>query len=246
MEKILPSFILTSLAGLSTIIGYFIIFIKGDKKKIISFSLAFASGIMLTISITDLIPSSYQYLSYYNIIFRCLLMSIFFIIGLIIASYTSKKIDNFSDNHLKKVGIISMIAIILHNIPEGIITFMVCGVDFQLGIKLAIAISLHNIPEGMSIAIPLHYSGQKKIKTFMIVLISGLSEIFGAIITYLFLRLFINDYIIGFIFSLIAGIMINISISELLPESFNYEHHKLSIWGLIIGSVVMIISHFIL
>lgn len=246
MKEILSSFILTSLAGLSTLIGYFIIFIKGDKNKIIAFALSFASGIMLTISIIDLIPSSNSYLKNYHIIFRFLLMIFFFILGVFISSYISKKVEINNQDSLKKVGIISMLAIIIHNIPEGIITFMVSGIDFKLGIKLAIAISLHNIPEGISIAIPYFYATRKKLKTFILVLISGLSELLGAIICYIFLRNLINDFIIGCIFSLIAGIMINISLSELLPESFKYKNTKICYLGFIIGSIVMILSHIII
>lgn len=89
-------------------------------------------------------------------------------------------------NSLKKVGIVSMIAITLHNIPEGIITFMVSGVDINLGIKLALAISLHNIPEGISIAVPLYYATRKKLKTFLIVLLAGLSEISGQLFVFYF------------------------------------------------------------
>ena len=245
MNKILSSFILTSMAGLSTLIGYFIIFIKGDKKKIITFSLAFASGVMLTISLTDLIPSSFTYLSNYNLIFRLLLMSFFFVLGIFISYYISLKV-NVDDNSLKKVGIISMFAIILHNIPEGIITFMVSGVNLNLGIKLALAISLHNIPEGISIAVPIYFATKKKLKTFTYVLISGISEILGAIICYLFLQNFINNFIIGIIFSMIAGIMINISLSELLKEALKYNDKKEVILGLVIGFMIMFISHIVL
>lgn len=244
--NILASFILTSLAGLSTIIGYFIIFIKGNKDKIITFSLSFASGVMLTISIIDLIPSSFNYLSNYHLLFRLLLIIFFFILGINLSYFISSKVDKENSNSLKKVGIISMLAIVLHNIPEGIITFMVSGVDFNLGIKLAFAISLHNIPEGISIAIPLYYATKKKLKTFFIVLISGFSEIFGAIICYLFLSKFVNNFIIGLVFSLIAGIMITISLRELLPESFKYHENKILYLGFLIGSFVMIISHIIL
>lgn len=244
--NILASFILTSLAGLSTIIGYFIIFIKGNKDKIITFSLSFASGVMLTISIIDLIPSSFNYLSNYHLLFRLLLIIFFFILGINLSYFISSKVDKENSNSLKKVGIISMLAIVLHNIPEGIITFMVSGVDFNLGIKLAFAISLHNIPEGISIAIPLYYATKKKLKTFFIVLISGFSEIFGAIICYLFLSKFVNNFIIGLVFSLIAGIMTTISLRELLPESFKYHENKILYLGFLIGSFVMIISHIII
>lgn len=244
--NILASFILTSLAGLSTIIGYFIIFIKGNKDKIITFSLSFASGVMLTISIIDLLPSSFNYLGNYHLLFRLLLIIFCFILGVNLSYFISSKVDKENSNSLKKVGIISMLAIVLHNIPEGIITFMVSGVDFKLGIKLALAISLHNIPEGISIAIPLYYATKKKLKTFFIVLISGFSEILGSIICYLFLRNFINNFLIGLVFSLIAGIMTTISLRELLPESFKYHENKVLYLGFLIGSLVMIISHIIL
>jgi len=244
MNNILSSFILTSLASLSTLIGYFIIFIKKDKNKVITFSLSFASSVMLTISIIDLIPSSFNYLNNYNFIFRLLIMSFFFILGITLSYYLSTKVE--SENSLKKIGIISMIAIILHNIPEGIITFMVSGINFNLGIKLAIAISMHNIPEGISVSVPYFYATKKKLKTFFIVLISGFSEILGAFLCYFFLKDFINDFILGSIFSLTAGIMINISLSELLPESFKYKNKKLSYFGFILGIFVMIISHILL
>lgn len=246
MNRVISSFILTILAGLSTLIGYFIIFIRGDKNKIITFSLSFASGVMLTISIIDLIPSSFTYLNNYHLFFRLLIMFFFFVLGVFLSSFISSLCEKNNTDSLKKVGIISMFAIILHNIPEGIITFMVSGVDFNLGIKLALAISLHNIPEGISISIPLFYATKKKLKTFIVVLISGFSEILGAIICYLFLSKFINNFLIGCCFSLIAGIMINISLTELLPESFKYKENKLTYFGFIIGTIIMIISHIII
>ena len=243
MSKILASFLLTSLAGLATLIGYFIIYIKGNKDKIICFSLSFASGVMLTISIIDLIPSSFSYLVNYHLFFRVLLIAFFFILGVFISSFMAINANKKNKNSLKKVGIVSMIAITLHNIPEGIITFIVSGVDINLGIKLALAISLHNIPEGISIAVPLYYATRKKLKTFLIVLLAGLSEIFGAIICFLFLKNIINDFFIGICFSLIAGIMINISLSEILPESFKYRKNKICYFGFLLGVLTMIISH---
>lgn len=117
MNLMFSSFLLTSLAGLATLIGYFIIFIKGDKNKIISFSLSFAAGVMLTISLIDLLPSAFSYLNTYNIIFRLLIISFFFILGVFLSSLLSSLTEN--NNSLKKVGIISVFAIILHNIPEG-------------------------------------------------------------------------------------------------------------------------------
>lgn len=242
MNNIIFSFLLTALAGLATIIGYFIIFIKINQDKIISFSLAFSASVMFTISFIDLLPSAFSYLKYYNFFFKYLLIFFFFILGIFISNYISLKVKNNNSN-LNKIGLISLIAIILHNIPEGIITFMVSGVNFRLGMELAIAISMHNIPEGISIAIPIFYGTNNKIKTFFMVLIAGFSELFGAIICYLFLKNIITNIFIGINFSFIAGIMINISIKELLPEAILYKNNKLVFLGIIFGSITMILSH---
>lgn len=129
---------------------------------------------------------------------------------------------------------------------EGIITFMVSKVDLNLGLKLSIAIGLHNVPEGISIAVPLYFATKKKIKTFLIVLISGLSELLGSILTYFFLSKYINNFIIGCIFSLTAGIMLNISLTEILKEAIKYREKKYLILGLLLGTIVMLLSHFFL
>lgn len=241
MNKIVISFLLTSFAGLSTLIGYFMIFIKGDKEKIITFSLSFSASVMITLSLIDLIPSSLNYLNNYMIYFRLLIVIFFFILGICLSYFISHKIEN--NNSLKKIGIISLLTIILHNIPEGIITFIISGVNISFGIKLAIAIGLHNIPEGISIAIPIYYGTNNKLKTFIIVLIAGLSEILGAMLCYLFLSNIINNFFIGIIFAIISGMMINISISELLPVAFIYKKKSIIILGVIIGFVMIIVSH---
>ena len=135
-----------------------------------------------------------------------------------------------------------MLAIIIHNIPEGIATFMAGCSDSKLGITLTLAIALHNIPEGISISVPIYYATKSKKKALLYTFISGLSELFGAVITSLFLKPFINDVTMGCLFSVIAGIMINISIYELLPSSFKYNKLKSSILFLMIGMCFMLIS----
>ena len=114
-----------------------------------------------------------------------------------------------------KVGILSMISLLIHNIPEGIMTFITSSNNLKIGITLSIAIALHNIPEGITISIPIYYSTKSKFKAFLYTLISGLSEPFGAIIAYLFLKNIVGDITLGLLYSLIAGMMVNISINEL-------------------------------
>lgn len=243
MNEIGTSFLLTTFAGLSTVIGYFMIFLKGDKEKIIAFSLSFSASVMLTISILDLIPSSLSYLKEYMFFFRILLFSFFFFLGLYTSYFISHKVEQKKSNSLEKIGIISLLAIVLHNIPEGIITFMVSGVNLSLGLELAIGIGMHNIPEGVSIAIPLYYGTKNKIKTFLVVFLAGLSEVLGAFLCFLFLKNYINSFIIGIIFAFIAGMMMNISLTELLPESFQYKKRRIVFLGFLTGFIMLFMSH---
>ncbi len=235
--------ILTFLAGISTLLGTIPIFVKfKNEKKIISSSLAFAAGIMLLVSIIELVPEGINYLktNYHGIILISIsFLSIMF--GIFISTKIDKYIDKVNDSYLYKVGILTMIVIIIHNIPEGIITFIVSSNNIKLGITLSLAIAMHNIPEGISIAVPIYYSTKSKIKAFIYTLISALSEILGAIITSLFLYKLINHTILGIILNITAGIMISISIYKLLPTSKKYDNRKTTIF-FIIGLIFMLIS----
>lgn len=244
MNSTLLSFLLTIIAGLSTLIGSIVIFLnKKNKDKIIISSLSFASAVMLFISITDLIPESYNMFKNLFRLFPLIILILINInIGIILSIYIKKYIPENNNDNLYKVGLISMLAIIMHNIPEGMATFMASNTNISLGISLTIAIALHNIPEGISIAVPIYYSTNSKLKAILYTFLSGLSEVFGAIITYLFLKPFINDYMMGILFSVIAGIMMHISIFELLPTSLNYKNKKLTKIFFILGIIFVLFS----
>ena len=237
-------FILTTLAGLATLLGTIPIFVKiKDKNKIISAACAFASGVMICVSIIDLIPESLRYLRQdYAGLILILLSFISILIGIITSLFLEKIVDNVSDNNnLFKVGILSMIVIILHNIPEGIVTFIVSNKNIMLGVSICIAIALHNIPEGISIAVPIYYSTNSKLKAIFYTFISAISELLGAILTYLFLAKYINDFILGLILSFTAGIMMQISFNKLLPTGNSYNT-KLAKIFFIIGFIFMLLS----
>ena len=247
MNEIYMAFLVTILAGLSTMIGLFpILFQFKNENRFISICLSFTAGVMLCLSITDLIPESIQLLEKeVSGILVCLFSFCFLFLGIFISSYIDKKI--LVKNHsLYKVGIISMIAMIMHNIPEGIITFIGTTTSKTLGIRLGIAIALHNIPEGISIGIPIYYATKKKGKALGYTLISALSEPLGAFLAYLFLMPFINNLVLGFLFSVIAGIMIQISIIELLPTSYQYGDDKKILLFFVIGVIVMLLRFFVL
>lgn len=235
-------FILCILAGFSTLIGTLFIYIKYNKEKIIKYSLAFASGVMLSVSIIDLIPESIHLLSKTLTKEKIFIYLLFFtIIGLLIPFIIDKLLEK-NDNDLYRVGVLSMLAIIIHNIPEGIATFLSATTNIKLGISLAISIALHNIPEGISIAIPIYYGTKNKRKAFTMTLVSALSEPFGAILAFLILKPIITDQIMGVILAIITGIMINISLIELLPKSLNYKEKEKTLVFFIIGIIFMHIS----
>lgn len=244
-KQVIYAFILTLFAGLSTMIGCIFIFIGKDDKKIISSSLSFAAAVMITVSFIDLLPESFNMLSNKFYLFpSCIIILICINIGILFSFFIDKYIPK-SENGLYRVGVISMLAIIAHNIPEGMATFMVGAKDLHLGIALTTAIALHNIPEGISISIPIYYATGSKKKALWYTFISGISELFGAVITYLFLKPFIKDVVIGYLFSIIAGIMFHISLTELLPESLKYNNRKNTIMYFIIGFLFIFISHLI-
>lgn len=239
------AFLMTTFAGLSTLIGTIFIFIKvKNEDNILIASLSFAAGVMLTVSFSDLLPESFTSLKEVFFGFPALLiMLIFYCIGILISMLIDKKMPSENNNQLKRVGLISMLAIILHNIPEGIATYLTSSSNMTLGISLTAAIALHNIPEGISISVPIYYATRNRFKAFGYTLISGLSEPLGAILAALCLSPFITPGIMGILYAIIAGIMTHISIYELLPTSLNYHKVGKTLLFFFIGICFMLGSH---
>lgn len=239
MENTTVALMLSLIAGLSTIIGSIFIFFKKDKSILLN-SFAFAAGVMITVSLIDLIPESFSYLSTYYYPFPALLfVLICFVIGILISSFIDYYIPE--NNPIYKIGIISLIAIIMHNIPEGMATFIASNTDIKLGITLTIAIALHNIPEGITIALPIFYSTKSRKRALLYTTIAGLSEFFGALITCIFLKDYITYKFMGYLLAIIAGIMSQISFYELLPEVWK-ARQKRGILYFLLGSIIMFLS----
>ncbi len=229
------------LAGLSTMIGSLIILIPKFNYKYLTFSLAFSMIIMIGISLFDLIPNAYpliyeRYHYFSLIIIMILLISSYIIIKLI------NKINIKEKGSLYNLGIISMIVLILHNLPEGIITFLTSYLNKGLGIKLGIAIALHNIPEGITIAMPIYYAKKSRGKALLKTLYASLAEPTGAILAYLLIGKYITNYIIAILFIIVAGLMISLSIEEIVPKINNYYHKKSIITGILVGVIILFIS----
>lgn len=251
-NSVLYAFILSFLAGLSTIIGALIIFFdKRKNNKIVTISLSFAAGVMICVSFTDLLPNSYKMMLDGTSVFpKVMLTLIFMVIGVIISmlidKYLPSDYESKDNKGLYKIGIISMVAIILHNIPEGIATFITSSNNISLGITLSLAIALHNIPEGISIAVPIYHSTGSKLKAIMYALLSGMSEMVGSILAYFFLAPLINEHVMASLYAIIAGIMIHISVYELIPGAYKESTLKGVIKYFLIGFAIMIVSHLLM
>lgn len=159
---------------------------------------------------------------------------------------SEKLAESRSESHKKKklmrMGLLSAIAITVHNIPEGLATFIAALSDLSIGIPIAIAIAIHNIPEGIAVSVPIYYATGSRRKAFKYSFLSGLAEPLGALIGWMLLMPYLNESMFGVIFAGVAGIMVFISIDELLPAAREYGEHHLSIYGLIAGMAVMGVS----
>ena len=147
-----------------------------------------------------------------------------------------------SDSALMRTGMLAALAIGIHNFPEGLATFGTALSDVRLGAFIAIAISIHNIPEGIAVSIPVYYATGNRKKAFVYSFASGLSEPVGAFVGFLLLRPFLTASVLAAVLAVVAGIMVYISLDELLPLAHRYGHGHVVIVGVVLGMLVMAVS----
>lgn len=262
-QEVIIAFLLTLFAGLSTGIGSLLVFCtKTSNTKFLSFSLGFSAGVMIYVSLVDIFAVAQESLvaELGSKMGSWLTVTSFFA-GMILIMFIDKCILKENDPHqfidskvnrnqsnkaphaeLLKMGTFTAIAMAIHNFPEGIATLVSALQDPVLGVVIAVAIAIHNIPEGIAVAVPIYYATNDKRKAFRISLLTGLTEPLGAITAYLLLMPFLNDTMFGIIFAMVAGIMVYISLDELLPAAKKYDGAQLSMYGLICGMAVIAIS----
>ncbi len=266
LNQIVLAFLLTLFAGLATGIGSAIAcFSTRTNTKFLSASLGFSAGVMIYVSFVDILVKAQDSLVSHHgeVVGSWLTVGAFFAGILLIAlidnfipeaenPHEVKSIEDMSDaknnkdKKLMRMGVFTALAIAIHNFPEGLATFMASLSDPHLGITIAIAIAIaiaiHNIPEGIAASVPIYHATDNKKKAFTFGLLSGLAEPIGALVGYMLLLPFLNDTTFGIIFALVAGIMVFISLDELLPAAQKYGEHHLSIYSLIAGMAVMALS----
>lgn len=262
ISTVLFAFSLTLFAGLATGIGSALSLITNrTNTKFLSVALGFSAGVMIYVSFVEILVKAQDALvaalgekggnwaTVGGFFFGILVITI---IDKFIPStenphevHTVEEMDGNSEEHksnLMRMGLFTALAIAIHNFPEGLATFTAALSDPNLGIPIAAAIAIHNIPEGIAVAVPIFYATGSRKKAFKLSFLSGLSEPVGALIGYLILFRFFNDAMFGFIFASVAGIMVYISLDELLPSAREYGEHHLSIYGLVAGMAVMAVS----
>ncbi len=244
-KNVVYSLLISSFAGISTLLGGLVVYFKfKDKNGFIAFALSFSLSVMISLSIFELLPDSFITLSSrFGLLVGIIFTTVMFLVGKFLVTKINKKLALLQNkDNLYRVGLLSMIALMLHNFPEGIATFMASYNDLSAGISLGIAIMLHNIPEGISISVPIYYATGSKKRGVIYSLISGLAEPLGAILAFIVLKNYINDITIALVLVIVAGIMITISINEMLPEVNSYNKKNISILGMIIGVILVIVN----
>lgn len=256
-QNILLAFILTAVAGLSTGIGSLIaLMAKHTNTKFLCASLGFSAGIMLYVSFMEMMPHGKEELvSAFGEKMGTLYLILAFFAGIALINLIDFAIPKSLNPHeiqgvedmnnkrsLKRTGLIVALSIAIHNFPEGIATFTSALGSLDVAIPITVAIAIHNIPEGVAVAVPIYHATGNRKKAFWLSFASGLAEPFGALIAYLFLMQFWTPAMNGIILAAVAGIMVFISLDELLPSAEKYGKHHVSIMGLVAGMAVMAFS----
>jgi len=240
--------LLSFLAGLATMIGSLLsLLYRKPGPKFMTLSLGFSGGVMIFVSFVELLSQGIRSIgSYYAFIAFFIGMAVIFLIdNLIPHDYMAEhNVDKqlCKNVNLSRTGFFIAIGITIHNFPEGLAVFAGSLQNIHLGIAIAAAIALHNIPEGIAVSVPVYAATHSRRKAFYWSALSGLAEPLGAIIAAIFLMPFLNPSLIGFVLSAVAGIMVFISMDELVPISRSYGEEHLSIVGIMAGMIVMAVS----
>ena len=262
MENVALAFLLTTLAGLATGIGGCIVFFtKRSNTRFLSISMGSSAGVMIYVSLVELFHEADGMLQAALGARQGNMAAVLaFFGGILLIAIIDRLVPCEENPHeltcpvdqqpdtvqhahkLKRTGIMTAIAIAVHNLPEGIATFVSATQSLKLAIPIVVAVAIHNIPEGISVAAPVYYATGSRKKALFWSFLSGLSEPLGALVGYLILLPLINDVMMGVLFAAVAGIMVFISLDELLPGAPVYGEHPPSMYGLVSGRAVMALS----
>ncbi|MGM0413103.1 MAG: zinc transporter ZupT [Pseudomonadota bacterium] len=241
---------LTTLAGLATGLGgVAALFIRRDQHAFLAVSLGLSAGVMLYIAFVELYADAVDFIGGEQgkwiaaTAFLLGMMATAVIDGLVPEGenpHQARSLESVRDEpRLLRLGALAALAITLHNFPEGVATFMAALSDPVVGSSVALAVALHNIPEGIAVAIPLFYATARRGRPVGLAFLSGLAEPLGALAAFLLLRPFLDDSVMGIVFAAVAGIMVFISLDQLVPNAKLYGRGHQSVYGLMAGMAIM-------
>ena len=273
MTGIASALIMTLSAGSATGIGgALVLFKKKLSSNFLAGALGLSAGVMIFISLAELLPEAQAEIAGYGSVNHGEAFALIaFFVGMGIITLIDFLIPEYENPHeasgltldsrtaavgelqkagnekaMHRLGLLSALAIAIHNFPEGIATFIGALNDPQMGAGITFAISIHNIPEGIAVAIPIYYATKSKGKALLYATLSGFSEVIGALLCLAVTAIFGIELSSGPVFPLIlaavAGIMIYISLDELLPTAEKYGKHHIAIAGVVGGMAIMGIS----
>lgn len=241
--------VLTLVLGFFIIIGAFLMHIFENKERFLVISLSMAFGVMASLIFLELLPESFEIFNEkYSSIISIAMILIFSIIGFLILKILDKFIPDHEDDdeaNLIHVGIVSSIAIILHNIIEGMAIYNTFNTSINLGILLSIGVGLHNIPLGMVLSSTFYKSLSNKKKSNVIIFLISTSTFVGGLIMCIFNNVFKNEFIIGLLLSITVGMLVYINIIEILPKLIKSKDKKMIITSIIVGILILFVSAFL-
>lgn len=258
LHTLLIAFSITLAAGLATVFGSFLVFTsKKPNPRLLAFGLAFAGGAMVYVSLSEILNKSIAAFSLsYGDKLGFSFGTLAFLAGVLLIVLVDRLIPNphqglesddpffreHNKEYIKRVGILTAVAITAHNFPEGLATFFAMLESPTVGAPLAMAIAIHNIPEGIAIAVPVYFATHNKGYAVAASLISGLAEPVGALIGYVLLAPYLSHTVFGVVFGMIAGVMVFLALDELLPAAKKYAQGHETVYGLVTGMGALSIS----
>lgn len=260
MNDLVFASLVTLASGLTMALGAMFVFLtKRENTRVIAFSIGLSAGAMLMIAFMGIMPSMNE--SFGEIygddpcaVWQPLLM---FVVGLLVMIGVDKLLPSSAHNHpnaapdircregeseqskMLRTGVAIAVAIGIHNIPEGIATFATLLDNRSLGLMVVLAVVLHNIPIGIAIAMPIYLATGNRSRALVAALLSGLVSPIAALLAYLFMMPFLSPVVMSSLLAVVAGVMVYISIDELIPASRRIGHHHLSTYGIVSGMILL-------
>ena len=256
MENILGLGVTLGL-GFFILFGSSLVFFFKNSTKLIEFSIGLALGIMVLLLVFEIVPEAYEMLSALgnngiSVMILILGVCLGFMLLKILDAYIPDHAHHAHHDHRKKevrnnlfhIGLVSSVAVILHNIIEGMAVFGTVSASFSTGMLMCVGIGLHNIPLGMAITSTLYHTNKDKKKTMILVILMALSTFIGGLLMLIFKAELLNDLVLGILLSLTSGMLVYIVFIELLPHIIDAHEKKYAYIGTVLGIILILLGTF--